>query len=162
MKGTAAFILWDRECMELIGTSATDLYERNKNTAGPIKEITGLVGKIMLFRISANTDQFINRSYAFPVLRINNDSKFVEQYCKELFAAHDKEVNSTVQLSDGDDEFLQGFDSDEGESPIAMLPPMKNAEASDGAVKRCLLDQFSSSKGCKKLKDSKLKMEKIN
>lgn len=62
----------------------------------------------MLFRVSANTDQFINRSYAFPILNINTESKYVQQYCKELLDAHDKEVNSNVQLSYGDDEeFLQ-------------------------------------------------------
>ncbi|XP_031099852.1 uncharacterized protein LOC116004054 [Ipomoea triloba] len=162
LKGTAALLLWDRECMELIGTSASELYQRNRNTAGPLKEITGLIGRIMLFRVSANTDQFINQSYAFPVLSINTESKFVQQYCKELLDAHDKEVNSTVQLSYGDEEFLQGFDSDEGESLIQMLPPTKNVETSDGPVKRCLLDQFSSTKGCKKLKDTKVKIEKID
>ncbi|XP_031127600.1 replication protein A 70 kDa DNA-binding subunit B-like [Ipomoea triloba] len=159
MKGTAAFLLWDREFMELIGTFASELYQRNKNTASPLKEITGLIGRIMLFRVSANTNQFINQSYAFPILRINTESKFVQQYCKELLDRADKEVNSTVQLSDGDDEFLQGFDSDEAESPIQMLPPTNNAETSDGPVKRCLLDQFSSTKGCKKLKDIKVKID---
>ncbi|XP_031101962.1 replication factor A protein 1-like [Ipomoea triloba] len=152
LKGTASFLLWDRDCMELIGTSATELYQRNKNTPGPLKEIKALIGRIMLFRVSANTDQFINRSYAFPVLKINTESKFVQQYCKELLEAHDKELNSTVQLSNDDEEFLQGFDSDEAESPIQMLPPMKNAETSDGPVKRSLMDQFSSTKCCKKVK----------
>lgn len=33
LKGTAAFIMWDRECMELIGTSATELYQRNRNVS---------------------------------------------------------------------------------------------------------------------------------
>ncbi|XP_031121180.1 uncharacterized protein LOC116024429 [Ipomoea triloba] len=144
------------------GIPASELYERNKNIIGPLKEITDIVGRIMLFKISAKTDQFINRYYAFPVLRINNETKFVQQYCKQLLDAHLNDSNCDLEISDGDDEFLQGFDSEEAESPIAMLPPNSAAETSDGPVKRCLLDQFSSTKGCKKMKDTKVKIEKID
>nr|GMC73580.1 ankyrin repeat-containing protein NPR4-like isoform X3 [Ipomoea batatas] len=60
----------------------------------------------------------------------------------------EEEVN-TEMLSLGDDEFLEGFLSDEADSPIATLPP-SSGEGADGSVKRCLIDAFSSTQGCKK------------
>ncbi|WP_432805506.1 hypothetical protein [Escherichia coli] len=33
MKGTASFLLWDRECQDLLGIPAEDLYEKNLNVS---------------------------------------------------------------------------------------------------------------------------------
>lgn len=61
----------------------------------------------MLFKISTKKEQFINRSNAFPVLRINTEQQCVEQHCKDIISAQEKYCNSELQISNGDDDFLQ-------------------------------------------------------
>jgi len=58
---------------------------------------------------------------------------------------------------------VQGFESDEAESPVAMLAPTSSTDCTtDGPDKRCLLDSFSSTKGGKKVKQCHVKLEKID
>nr|GMC75325.1 replication factor A protein 1-like [Ipomoea batatas] len=148
MKGNASFMLWDRECFELIGIGASDLRELHKDTTKPPKQIEDLVGRCMLFRISAKTEHLSKLQSAFPVLKINTDQQLLQHHCPEILDIPEEEVN-TEMLSLGDDEFLEGFLSDEADSPIATLPP-SSGEGADGSVKRCLIDAFSSTQGCKK------------
>ncbi|XP_031095091.1 uncharacterized protein LOC115999376 [Ipomoea triloba] len=163
MKGTASFLLWDRECVDLLGLAAEDLYERNVNNLGHIKEIFELVGRIMFFKISAKKDQFVRRNIPFPVLRINTDQIVLQQHCPDLLSLHENDYNSECPISEGDDKFLEGFESDEAESPVAMLAPTSSTDCTtDGPVKRCLLDSFSSTKGGKKVKQCHVKLEKID
>ncbi|XP_031120316.1 uncharacterized protein LOC116023455 [Ipomoea triloba] len=163
MKGTASFLLCDRECMDLLGLAAEDLYERNVNNLGHIKEIFELVGRTMLFKISAKKDQFVRRNIPFPILRINTDHIVLQQHCPDLLSLHENDCNSECPISEGDDKFLEGFESDEAESPVAMLAPTSSTDCTtDGPVKRCLLDSFSSTKGGKKVKQCHVKLEKID
>nr|GLL37703.1 putative transposase [Ipomoea trifida] len=55
----------------------------------------------------------------------------------------------------------EGFLSDEADSPIATLPPL-SGEAAEGSVKRSLIDEFSSTQGCRKVKQHRVKVEKID
>nr|GMD81941.1 putative transposase [Ipomoea batatas] len=55
----------------------------------------------------------------------------------------------------------KGFLSDEADSPIATLPPL-SGEAAEGSVKRSLIDEFSSTQGCRKVKQHRVKVEKID
>ncbi|XP_031119005.1 uncharacterized protein LOC116022417 [Ipomoea triloba] len=144
MKGNASFLLWDRECLELIGIPAAELYERSNKTNEPLQQITYLVGKTLLFQITAKKDHTSHRNTPFPVLRINNDPQVLKEHCSQLLKLQDNECNSDMPISLGDDDFLEGFLSDEAESPIAILPPVAVGDATEGPVKRCLLDQFSS------------------
>ncbi|XP_031115738.1 uncharacterized protein LOC116019606 [Ipomoea triloba] len=153
MKGTASFLLWDRECMDLLGIVAEDLYERNLNNLGHIKEIYELIGRTMLFKISAKKEHFVRRNIPFPVVKINTDQLVLQQLCPDLLALEENDFNSEGPISEGDDKFLEGFESDEGESPVALLAPTSSTNCTtDGPVKRCLLDSFSSTKGGKKVK----------
>ncbi|XP_031120877.1 replication protein A 70 kDa DNA-binding subunit-like [Ipomoea triloba] len=160
MKGNASFMLWDRECFELIGIAASDLHELHKDTTKPPKQIQDLVNRCMLFRISAKTEHISKLDSAFPVFKINTDQQLLKQHCPEILGIPEEEVN-TKMLSLEDDEIREGFLSDEADSPIATLPPF-SGEAADGSVKRSLIDEFSSTQGCKKVKQHRVKVEKID
>ncbi|XP_031105202.1 uncharacterized protein LOC116010078 [Ipomoea triloba] len=205
MKGTASFLIWDRECVDLLGIAAEDLYERNLNNLGHIKEIYELKGRTMLFKISAyelkgrtmlfkisakkehfvtmlfkisakkehfvrrifkisaKKEHFVRRNIPFPVVKINTDQLLLQQLCPDLLALEENDFKSEGPISEGDDKFLEGFESDEGESPVALLAPTSSTDCTtDGPVKRCLLDSFSSTKGGKKVKQCHVKLEKID
>ncbi|XP_031108662.1 uncharacterized protein LOC116013149 [Ipomoea triloba] len=157
IKGNASFLLWDRECQELIGIPATELYEKSNKTNQPLQQITELVGKTLLFQITTKSDHTSHRNTPFPVLRINNDPQVLKEHCSQLLQLQDNECNSNMQISLGDDDFLEGILSDEAESPIASMPPVAVGDATEGPVKRCLLDQFSSTQSGKKHKETKVK-----
>ncbi|XP_019161866.1 PREDICTED: uncharacterized protein LOC109158412 [Ipomoea nil] len=101
LDGNAPFILWDKECTELLGIFATDL--RKKILEGPLRvprEIESLVGIAMLFRIAARNEQFDNLHNAFAVMKVINDPKLVSIYCPELLDKPDKDLTSEVHSLD--------------------------------------------------------------
>ncbi|XP_031091159.1 uncharacterized protein LOC115996161 [Ipomoea triloba] len=153
LKGNASFLMWDRECQELIGMPATELYEKSNKNNQPLKQITELVGKTLLFQITAKSDHTAYRNTPFPVLRINNDPQILKEHCSQLLKLEDNACNSNMQISLDDDDFLEGFLSDEAESPIASIPHVAVGDSTKGPVKRCLLDQFSSTQSGKKQKE---------
>nr|GMD28213.1 replication factor A protein 1-like [Ipomoea batatas] len=89
--------------MDLV--TLTELYDIDKTTKPP-KQIADLVGRCMLFRISAKTENLSNLQTAFPILRINTDQQLLQQHCPEIHKIPEDEVN-TEMLSVGDDEFLE-------------------------------------------------------
>nr|GLL16807.1 putative transposase [Ipomoea trifida] len=131
----------------------TELYGMDKTTKPP-KQIQDLVNRCMLFRISAKTEHLSKLESAFIVFKINTDQQLLKQLCPEILGILEEEVN-TEMLSLEDDEIL------EANSPIATLPPF-SGEAADGSVKRSLIDEFSSTQGCKKVKYHRVKVEKID
>nr|BAF64710.1 putative transposase [Ipomoea tricolor] len=164
LDGNAPFILWDKECTELLGISATDL--RQKILEGPLRiprEIESLVGLAMLFRIAVRKEQFDNLHNAFAVMKVMNDPKLVSVYCPELLDKPDKDLTSEVHPLDYgfSDEELD--DEDVAESPGITIKEVNEGDASDcGAVKRSLLDEFSSTQSSKKTKECIVKMEKLD
>nr|GLL29630.1 uncharacterized protein LOC109147049 [Ipomoea trifida] len=110
----------------------------------------------MLFRISAKTEHLSKPDSAFPVFKVNTDQQLLKQHCPEILGIPKEEVN-TEMLSLEDDEILEGFQSDEADSPIATLPPL-SGEAAEGSVKRSLIDEFSSTQGCRKVKQHRVKL----
>nr|GMC90738.1 replication factor A protein 1-like [Ipomoea batatas] len=124
-----------------------------------------MAGKTLLFQITAKSDHTSYRNTPFPVLRINNDPHIIKEHCSQLLKVEENACNSNMQMSLGDDDFLEGFLSDEAESPIASIPHVAVGDSTEGAVKRCFLDQFSSTQTGKKQKgiqDIKVKLEKID
>ncbi|XP_031116690.1 uncharacterized protein LOC116020352 [Ipomoea triloba] len=123
--GNAPFLLWDRECKELIGMSAVELRDKypQDNQLLP-NEILSLCSMALIWKIAVRKEQFDNLHNAFAVM-------------KEF-------------LSEG-----------EAESPLAITGNAKDVEVLDsGAVKRCLLDQFSSTKTSSKKLLLEVKLEK--
>nr|GMD30705.1 putative transposase [Ipomoea batatas] len=96
----------------------------------PLKQITELAGKTLLFQITAKSDHTSYRNTPFPVLRINNDPLIIKEYCSQLLNLEENACNSNMQISLGDDDFLEGFLSDEAESPIASIPHVAVGDSS--------------------------------
>nr|GMD76699.1 replication protein A 70 kDa DNA-binding subunit D-like [Ipomoea batatas] len=136
------------------GIAASDLHELHKDRTKPPKQIQDLVNRCMLFRISAKTEHLSKIDSAFPVFKINTDQQLLKHHCPEILRILEEEVN-TEMLSLEDDEIL------EADSPIVTLPPL-SGEAADGSVKRSLIDEFSSTQGCKKVKQHRVKVEKMD
>ncbi|XP_031115836.1 replication factor A protein 1-like [Ipomoea triloba] len=143
--GNAPFLLWDRECKELIGMSAVELRDKypQDNQLLP-NEILSLCSMALIWKIA-----------------VINDPKLVDSYCPELLESFDNDPTSKLQSNDcfeSDEEFL--FEG-EAESPLAITGNAKDLEVLDsGAVKRCLLDQFSSTKTSSKKLLLEVKLEK--
>nr|GMD63332.1 replication factor A protein 1-like [Ipomoea batatas] len=133
-KGSAPFLLWDREALELLGGITTEelkVMQPKVPTKIP-KEIVSLVGRGMLFKINVERDRLEKRNLAFPVMQIKDDIAVVNEYCPGM---------------------LKGFFSDEeAESPLPNpLTQVSKGGANDSeAVKRRLLDEFSSTQVSKK------------
>nr|GMD15849.1 putative transposase [Ipomoea batatas] len=77
--------------------------ENNK----PLKQITELAGKTLLFQITAKSDHTSYRNTPFPVLRINNDPHIIKEHCSQLLKLEENACNSNMQMSLGDDDFLE-------------------------------------------------------
>ncbi|XP_031099840.1 replication protein A 70 kDa DNA-binding subunit A-like [Ipomoea triloba] len=123
--GNASFLLWDRECKELIGMSAVELRDK------------------------------------YP--QVINDTKLIDSYCPELLESFDNDPTSKLQSNDcfeSDEEFIS---EGEVESPLAITGNAKDVEDLDsGSVKRCLLDEYSSSKTSTKKMLLQVKLEKTS
>nr|GLL21304.1 uncharacterized protein LOC109191207 [Ipomoea trifida] len=147
-KGSAPFLLWDREALDLLGgITAEELKAMQPKVPTRIpKEIVSLVGRGMLFKISVERDRLEKRNLAFPVMQIKDDIALVNEYCPGMLKeAKQKSTNSEEPL---DDE----FDSDEAESPLPnpLSQVAKGCSSDSEAVKRRLLDEFSSTQLSKK------------
>nr|GMC73950.1 replication protein A 70 kDa DNA-binding subunit B-like [Ipomoea batatas] len=126
-KGSAPFLLWDPEALELLGgITAEELKAMQPKVPTKIsKEIVSLVGRGMLFKINVERDRLEKRNLAFPIMQIKDDIAVVNE----------------------------GFFSDEeAESPLPNpLTQVSKGGANDSeAVKRRLLDEFSSTQVSKK------------
>nr|GMD37216.1 replication protein A 70 kDa DNA-binding subunit D-like [Ipomoea batatas] len=106
------------------------------------KDIRNLKGKGLFFKISVKSETFDKLENAVPVLQVKHFPEMFETYCPGLIQHNDDEFSSKLQLTHDDS------DSDEDEA-------CNETEA----VKRSLLDEFSSTQPSKKKKDVVVKME---
>nr|GMC79916.1 putative transposase [Ipomoea batatas] len=86
----------------------------------PLQQIIELVGKTLLFQITAKSDHTSYRNTPFPVLRINNDPQVLKEHCSQLLKLEDNECNSNMQISLGDDDFLEVSSKQEDWRKITM------------------------------------------
>nr|GMD23922.1 replication protein A 70 kDa DNA-binding subunit D-like [Ipomoea batatas] len=166
LNGNAPFLLWDRECCELLGMSAYDLdAKQNKDKNGVPKELQSLVGLNLIFRIAVRKEQFHNMLNAFPVMRILNDNDLIEEYAPELMHGRDKDLSSKLELELTEEDLCDDGDFDdvnEAESPLQVVPNRHDKDLADNAtVKRALIDAFSSTQSSKKTKEHAVKLEKL-
>ncbi|XP_031116577.1 uncharacterized protein LOC116020232 [Ipomoea triloba] len=116
-KGTAPFLLWDREALDLLSVKADEVIAMQPKVMTKIpKELKTMVGKGLFFKIDILKDQLDNLSF------------FPEEEAKSL------NVNAVKEAS---------------------VPVTENE-----AVKRSLLDQFSSTQTSRKKKHVVVKEEK--
>nr|GMC51143.1 replication factor A protein 1-like [Ipomoea batatas] len=166
--GNAPFLLWDREALELLGgITAEELKAMQPKVPTKIpKEIESLVGRGMVFKINVQRDQLEKRNLAFPVMQIKEDIDVLNQYCPGLLKETKQKGTNSVEPLDDDLDFDAGFSSDEeAESPLpnALTQMAKVGGNKSEAVKRRLLDEFSSTQ-CpkKKTHTAIIKVEKDN
>nr|GMD42406.1 replication factor A protein 1-like [Ipomoea batatas] len=154
-KGSAPFLLWDREALELLGgITAEELKAMQPKVPTKIpKEIISLVGRGKLFKITVERDRLEKCNLAFPVMQIKDDIAVVNQYCPGLLkVTNQNPTNSVEQLDDDLDSDAGFFSDEEAESPLpnSLTQVAKGGGNDSEAVKRRLLDEFSSTQVPKK------------
>nr|GLL25613.1 uncharacterized protein LOC109147039 [Ipomoea trifida] len=101
------------------------------------------------------------RNLKGKVLQVKHFPEMFETYCPGLIQHNDDEFSSKLQLTQDDSDSDEGFFSDDPtESPIAATPGKQDEACNEiEAVKRSLIDEFSSTQPSKKKKDVVVKME---
>nr|GMC47083.1 replication factor A protein 1-like [Ipomoea batatas] len=92
-------------------------------------------------------------------LKDKHTETLVSQHCPVLLNAQVKGLTSESHLSDGDDDSVEGFLSDEADSSVATLGKTIPHEGIEGPVKKSLVDEFSSTKELKKIRESVVEVE---
>nr|GME09558.1 replication protein A 70 kDa DNA-binding subunit B-like [Ipomoea batatas] len=152
----APFVLWDKDCFELLGITAYDLkikYSMSKMQV-PV-EFEQLRNKSMVFRINLKNEHIRNPAKPISVLSVSRNEELEAQYCPSMLDDQD-ELSRMIEEDADDLESEESESGDEAISPIVQANLKLKGVANDqdevdtGAIKRCLLDQFSSSQNLKK------------
>nr|GMD81224.1 replication protein A 70 kDa DNA-binding subunit B-like [Ipomoea batatas] len=162
VNGTAPLLLWDREVLDLLCLKADELKAMQPSVMTKVpKDIRNLKGKCLFFKISVKSETFDKLENAVPVLQVKHFPEMFETYCPGLIQHNDDEFSSKLQLTQDDSDSDEVFFSDDPtESPIAATPGKQDEACNETeAVKRSLLDEFSSTQPSKKKKDVVVKME---
>nr|GLL29748.1 uncharacterized protein LOC109187388 [Ipomoea trifida] len=126
----APFVLWDKDCFELLGVTAYDLKTKYSMAKMQVPiEFEQLRNKSMVFRINLKNEHIRNPAKPISVL---SESESGDEAISPIVQANLK---------------LKGVANDQD-------------EVDTGAIKRCLLDQFSSSQNLKKCRPLVIKEEK--
>ncbi|XP_019161024.1 PREDICTED: uncharacterized protein LOC109157627 [Ipomoea nil] len=163
----APFLLWDKECCEIVGKTALDLRSKYCKDGSPLP--TGMEevrNKAMVFKISAKNDHFKNKAIVIPVVAIAHDSDLVDHYCPCLSNDQDQ-LSRMLNEDDQDAESDESESGDEASSPNPTQAKKQKLDEQEEPLepvssKRNLLDQFSSSRDAKKTKTVLVKQEKKN
>nr|GME09619.1 putative transposase [Ipomoea batatas] len=162
----APFVLWDKDCFELLGITAYDLkikYSMSKMQV-PV-EFEQLRNKSMVFRINLKNEHIRNLAKPISVLSVSRNEELEAQYCPSMLDDQD-ELSRMIEEDADDLESEESESGDEAISPIVQANLKLKGVANDqdevdtGAIKRCLLDQFSSSQNLKKCRPLVIKEEK--
>ncbi|KAH6831549.1 hypothetical protein C2S53_015075 [Perilla frutescens var. hirtella] len=164
--GSALFLLWDMECLQLIGRSAGEL--NTKNVVGEeevdiLSEIEeALVDKKMIFKVNVRGEECIG---AYTIAKIITDPIIVNTYFGHLLDSQESNCISNLETSNVNDEkvelklFLDSLDTpieppsssrDEDKNLVGETPCSSSKEI--GSVRRCLANSFSSTDASKKTK----------
>nr|GME10394.1 putative transposase [Ipomoea batatas] len=162
----APFVLWDKDCFELLGITAYDLKTKYSMAKMQVPiEFEQLRNKSMVFRINLKNEHIRNLAKPISVLSVSHNEELEAQYCPSML--DDQDELSRMIEEDADD--LESDDSESGDeaiSPIVQANLKLKGVANDQdevdtcAIKRCLLDQFSSSQNLKKCRPLVIKEEK--
>nr|GMD12416.1 putative transposase [Ipomoea batatas] len=100
-----SYVVWEKKGSAQLKSQELVLHDPENNQ--PLKQITELAGKTLLFQITAKSDHTSYRNTPFPVLRINNDPHIIKEHCSQLLKLEENACNSNMQMSLGDDDFLE-------------------------------------------------------
>ncbi|XP_031112026.1 uncharacterized protein LOC116015998 [Ipomoea triloba] len=160
----APLLLCDREVLELLCVKADELKAMQPFVMTKIpKDIRNLKGRGLLFKLAVRSDQFNNLNNAVPVMQVKHFPEMFENYYPGLIKHNDDEFCSKLQLIEDDSDSDEGFffSDDPTESPIGTASGKQNVAVNETeAVKRSLLDEFSSTQTSKKKKQIVVKEEK--
>ncbi|XP_019190822.1 PREDICTED: uncharacterized protein LOC109185298 [Ipomoea nil] len=136
----APFLLWDRECSELVGIPAHSLYLKYNKVSDIPAELEFLVGMRMIFKISLKMEFMKGANSAYTVMRVLRDEVPKKDLMTKMIDEDEEEdEESDQEASNGENEV---------NSPLSIQHSQSvDLETDDSnGVKRSLLDQFSSSR----------------
>nr|GMD34346.1 uncharacterized protein LOC109162436 [Ipomoea batatas] len=149
----------------MVVSTIRDLYDRVEAKMHVPAEFDQLRNKSMVFRINLKNEHIRNPAKPISVLSVMHDEELEGQYCPSMVDDHD-ELSRMVEEEADDLESDENESGDEAISP-SMQPDLKlkgvdkaQDEVDTGAIKRCLLDQFSSSQNLKKSRPVVIKQKK--
>nr|GMD32902.1 replication protein A 70 kDa DNA-binding subunit B-like [Ipomoea batatas] len=147
------YSMGDQSSSNMVLSTIFELFERSEVPTKIPKEIESLVGRGMLFKINVQRDRLEKRNIAFPVMQIKEDIAVLNQYCPGLLKDTKQKGTNSVEPLDDDLDSDGGFFSDEEAGsplPNALTQMAKGGGNESEAVKRRLLDEFSSTQCLKK------------
>ncbi|XP_031120890.1 uncharacterized protein LOC116024128 [Ipomoea triloba] len=158
VKGTAPFLLLDREALDLVSVRADELLAKQPKVMIKIpKELKTMVGRGLFFKVNVQKNQLDNLSHAIPVMSMKHFLEMFNTYCPGLLDDYDDGLSSKLQLTDNESD----SDEEEAESPNVNVVKEQSVHGTEtDAVKRSLLDQFSSTQNSKKKRVMVVKEEK--
>ncbi|XP_031108610.1 uncharacterized protein LOC116013091 [Ipomoea triloba] len=105
----APFLLWEKDCFDLLGISAYDLKTKYSMAKMHVPtEFDQLRNKCMVFRINLKNEHIRNPTKPISVLSVMHDEKLEAQYCPSMVDDHD-------ELSRMVEEEADDLESDESE-----------------------------------------------
>nr|GMD47523.1 replication factor A protein 1-like [Ipomoea batatas] len=148
--GTAPFLLWDRETLDLVSVRADELIAKQPKVMIKIpKELKTMLGRGLFFKVNVHKNQLDNLSHAIPVMSVKHFPEMFNTYCPGLLADKDEGLSQVTDYETYSDEGF--FSEEEAESPNVNAVKEQSVDVTDSdAVKRSLLDQFSSTQNPKK------------
>nr|GLL37774.1 uncharacterized protein LOC109179287 [Ipomoea trifida] len=89
----APFIMWDRECSELLGMPAAELIANYNEENGEVPtELETMIGKAMVFKINIKKENKHIYGSAFTVMRVLRDDGIVTAYCSSLAPDQERDL----------------------------------------------------------------------
>nr|GMD97888.1 replication protein A 70 kDa DNA-binding subunit-like [Ipomoea batatas] len=162
----APFLMWDRECSELLGMPAAELIANYNEENGEVPtELETMIGKAMVFKINIKKENKHIYGSAFTVMRVLRDDGIVTAYCSSLAPDQERDlISKMIEECSDDDSDMEASQGDEVNSPNTACKEIQHEGDNQFSplTKRCLLDQFSSTHNLKKGKLDSIKKEKIN
>nr|GMC71470.1 replication factor A protein 1-like [Ipomoea batatas] len=89
----APFLMWDRECSELLGMPAAELIANYNEENGEVPtELETMIGKAMVFKINIKKENKHIYGSAFTVMRVLRDDGIVTAYCSSLAPDQERDL----------------------------------------------------------------------
>ncbi|XP_073158107.1 replication protein A 70 kDa DNA-binding subunit B-like [Henckelia pumila] len=99
--GNAVFLLWDRECIKLIGKTVHEINAEIENqgtdASKTSKEFDHLVDRKILFKVQLRTDQIRGFNGIYTVIKLTEDPTIVEKYCGDFFESQESDLFSKLK-----------------------------------------------------------------
>ncbi|KAH6766915.1 hypothetical protein C2S52_017898 [Perilla frutescens var. hirtella] len=148
---SAALILWERECHQLIGKRVTDLIQDDKKDSNdlPAEIHNALMEKKFLFKVDIKAAHNSEYKGAYSVCKVTTDLTYINTFNTSHFDSQESNCCSKLESSN------HALDKIEDDFPIETPSSKLDEElelVDEGNVKRSLEDAFSSTIPTKKSK----------